>query len=213
MADERETGLRPAVWQYGMLMAVSVALGLSWIRPKYPVEQTLQHIPTVLALVGLAWGVHRRWMSNGALACCVGFLVLHILGARYIYSFVPYDNWTDGLWGWRVSAKLGWTRNHYDRLVHLAFGGLAIIPLAEWATKGGKLSCNWALLFAVSGTLAISSGYEIAEWMLTLAMSPHHAEAYNGQQGDFWDAQKDMALAGLGSCVVAGLLWLFHRRK
>jgi len=44
--------------------------------------------------------------------------------------------------------------------------------------------------------------YEVFEWVLSLALSPEQADAYNGQQGDFWDAQKDMALAMLGAIVM-----------
>ena len=33
-------------------------------------------------------------------------------------------------------------------------------------------------------------------------MSPENAHVYNGQQGDFWDAQKDLALAALGATLV-----------
>ena len=39
--------------------------------------------------------------------------------------------------------------------------------------------------------------YELFEWLLTIA------DNYNGQQGDIWDAQKDMVLAMLGSTVMA----------
>ena len=34
-------------------------------------------------------------------------------------------------------------------------------------------------------------------------MSPEQADNYNGQQGDQWDAQKDMLLAMIGSTLMA----------
>jgi putative membrane protein len=34
-------------------------------------------------------------------------------------------------------------------------------------------------------------------------MAPGNADAYNGQQGDIWDAQKDMALAFVGTLIAA----------
>ena len=37
--------------------------------------------------------------------------------------------------------------------------------------------------------------YELFEWLLTIVMTAEEADYYNGQQGDMWDAQKDMALA------------------
>ena len=33
-------------------------------------------------------------------------------------------------------------------------------------------------------------------------MTSEEADYYNGQQGDMWDAQKDMALAMLGSTIM-----------
>jgi hypothetical protein len=35
---------------------------------------------------------------------------------------VPYDDWTDALFGVRLSEVFGWHRNHFDRLVHTAYG-------------------------------------------------------------------------------------------
>jgi putative membrane protein len=43
--------------------------------------------------------------------------------------------------------------------------------------------------------------YEIFEWTLTLTLAPADAGAYNGEQGDMFDAQKDMALAALGALL------------
>ena len=45
--------------------------------------------------------------------------------------------------------------------------------------------------------------YELFEWLLTIVLSPEHADNYNGQQGDIWDAQKDMVLAMMGSTLMA----------
>ena len=49
--------------------------------------------------------------------------------------------------------------------------------------------------------LAMSAVYEIIEWALAMALAPDWAEAYNGQQGDMWDSQKDMALATAGAII------------
>jgi len=50
--------------------------------------------------------------------------------------------------------------------------------------------------------------YELFEWLLTIVMSSDAADSYNGQQGDMWDAQKDMALALLGSTAILFLYML-----
>ena len=176
----------------------TLLLLVSLIRPLYPFEQTLQHIPTVIGLILLAVAARRQWLSPQSIAAICLFLWLHILGARYIYTYVPYDEWTDAVFGKSLSDALGWQRNHYDRLVHFAYGFLASIPIYELARSRGKLGPPAAILIVAAAALGTSALYEIAEWMLTLFVSPEQARRYNGQQGDIWDAQKDMALALAG---------------
>ena len=55
--------------------------------------------------------------------------------------------------------------------------------------------------------------YELFEWLLTIVMESEVADYYNGQQGDVWDAQKDMALALLGSTFILVLYLLHYNRK
>jgi putative membrane protein len=63
----------------------------------------------------------------------------------------------------------------------------------------------------VESVFAVSALYEIFEWLLTLTMEGSLATAYNGQQGDLWDAQKDMALAALGALLAAGAVAMKRR--
>lgn len=55
--------------------------------------------------------------------------------------------------------------------------------------------------------------YELFEWLLTIVMTSEQADSYNGQQGDMWDAQKDMAWALLGSTIMALYYVCKDRRK
>ena len=188
-------------------------LCLSLVWPVFPHEQWLQHLPTVVAILLLAVCARKQWLTTPSFACLVALLWLHILGARYIYSYVPYDQWAEALCGTSVSDWCGWQRNHYDRLVHLCFGALLVWPVREVAARHAVLSPRWALLLAVMVVITISAAYEIFEWMIAVVMSPHNAEAYNGQQGDFWDSQKDMALALAGSLVSVLLVIFFCRKR
>jgi putative membrane protein len=52
----------------------------------------------------------------------------------------------------------------------------------------------------------LSKVYELAEWLIAIGLSPAAAENYNGQQGDPFDAQKDMALALVGSLLSSPLV-------
>ena len=59
----------------------------------------------------------------------------------------------------------------------------------------------WALYVPIELVLAFSAIYEIIEWIIALMFGGDLGIAYLGTQGDIWDAQKDMALAGLGSII------------
>lgn len=183
----------------GLLLAL---LLLAQIDQPYPEVALLQHIPTTLVIVAAPW-LLRRWpLSTASVACIMAFMALHTLGGRYAYSNVPYDDWTRALTGTSLSEAFGWTRNHYDRLVHFAFGALSVIPVTEIARRWGGLGARGAALTVLGWVLAISCLYEIFEWLLTIVAAGETADRYNGQQGDIWDAQKDMALAALGAILV-----------
>jgi putative membrane protein len=119
------------------------------------------------------------------------FLALHTIAARWLYSFVPYDDWTDAVSGVRLSEVFSWQRNNFDRLVHFSYGVcLTAILRRKW-------------LRSLEIVLATSAAYELLEWAVAMTLAPDVAEAYNGQQGDMWDAHADMAIAALGSLVTA----------
>lgn len=198
--------LRSIAWTSGAL----VCLAASCIGSPYPSVLWLQHTPTVLALLVLAVVVGRGWLGTASLVCCYLFLVLHMVAARWIYSFVPYDDWATAVFGQSASDYFGWQRNHFDRLVHLASGLLFVCPISEVLQRYAGARPLAAAFQSVSMVLAIGAIYEIVEWQLALTMSPAAAEAYNGQQGDAWDPQADMALAGLGAAVVA---WLIRKHR
>jgi putative membrane protein len=192
----------PQRWLLGLLLAL---LLLAQVDQPYPDIAPLQHIPTALLLIASPW-LLRRWpLSTPALACIILFLALHTLGGRYIYSNVPYDDWMRALTGTSLSEAFGWSRNHYDRLVHFAFGLLSVVPVAEVARRHGGLSRRGAMLAVGGWVLSLSCLYEIFEWLLTIVAAGDTADRYNGQQGDMWDAQKDMAFAALGAVMVLAL--------
>lgn len=185
--------------QIGLVVASALLLAVSFVGMPYPRDQPLHHVPTVLGLFALVWCARHGLLSNASMLAINAFIWLHILGARYIYSFVPYDDWCSRWLGCSLSEMLGSERNHYDRLVHFAYGALATIPQVEVLTRRLRLSTFVAHLFSFALVLAAGATYEIFEWLLAIVMAPEWAERYNGQQGDVWDAQKDMALAAAGA--------------
>ena len=185
-----------------MLVAVALGVPLSAWGAIYPTNTWLQVGPVAL-LLPLAYSGLQRWpISTASAACMTAFALLYLFAARWSYSFVPYEAWLPvGL-----DAALMFERNHFHRLVHLMFGVLAMPPIVEMGVRYWGLSRGMALLFAIMFVLAIGGLYEIFEWSLTLARAPENAGAYNGEQGDMFDAQKDMALAGLGAILALPLV-------
>lgn len=193
-------------WLLGLLAAL---LLLAQIAQPFPEVALLQHIPTLLLLLVAPWALRRWPLSTASVACIVLFMALHTLGGRYAYSNVPYDDWAQALTGSSLTELCDWQRNHYDRLVHFAFGALSVIPVTEVARRWGGLGPRGAILAVLSWVFALSCVYEIFEWVLTIIAAGDTADSYNGQQGDIWDAQKDMALAGVGAIMVL----VFRRRR
>lgn len=195
-----------------LLVVFAILFGVSAIRPHHPQDFLIEHALTVVALVGLIVLDRRRPISNTAAALIFGFLLLHVLGAHYTYSEVPYDRWSEALTGVSVSERLGWERNHYDRLVHLSFGLLLVHPTRELLARAFPELRPRDLRLLVGAVVVIavlSKLYELLEWIFTLVMTEDAAALYNGEQGDVRDAHKDMTLALLGaiaSAVVVGVV-------
>jgi putative membrane protein len=189
--------------QKAILAALAALLLLVQIDQPYPAVAPLHHLPTLALLVAAPFALKRWPLSDSAVACVAAFFALHTIGGRWTYTDVPYDALAQALTGRSLSEAFGLGRNHYDRLVHLAYGLLAVLPAREALRRHVGLASRTALYIAVESVLAVSLLYEVFEWLLTLGMAGSVADRYNGQQGDMWDAQKDMALAAAGALLAA----------
>lgn len=190
-----------------LIIAFTAALvPVSFIEASYPRELVLQHVPTLLGLILLAIVTAKFRPSKLSFICLIAFFWLHILGARWIYSYVPYDQWLQSLSGGTLSGRFGWQRNHYDRFVHFASGVLGVPPAAELLQRWCGLRPAHAAWLCISIVLSLGALYEILEWVIAISFSTAQAEAYNGQQGDLWDPQKDLALALVGAIISAVLV-------
>ena len=189
-----------------ILIGFLVLLGVltTW-KPLFPHDQLLQHIGTLGLIIILIHDAQTSKLWLGFLGI-FGFTILHIIAARYVYSNVPYYEWFPSLFSYTE-------RNHFDRFVHLGFGILFFPYLFQIASKWGIHSSFKTLLVTWMMLQSMSLIYEVLEWNLTLMASPEDAETYNGQQGDRWDAQKDMALAMLGSTLIGLIYLLSNFRK
>ncbi|WP_435978612.1 DUF2238 domain-containing protein [Psychrobacter sp. DM4] len=194
-------------------VAVFIVMVLASIEPLEWSSYLLHQLGTLLFLALMMITYHYCHISSRSYVLAALFLVIHIIGARYLYSYVPYDEWTQQLFGIRLSEWFGWQRNMYDRLVHFSYGLLLFGAMAEISKSLFKIQ-SLKLLIAIALMINMSSSllYELLEWGIATTLSPKAAEAYNGQQGDIWDAHSDMALALLGG-LMSAVVVLFQTRK
>lgn len=163
------------------------------IEPVFPDDWWLENLLVfagVPLIVGL--GFYFR-LSNLSYTLITLFMVLHLIGSHYTYAEVPF--------GETLRAWLGAERNMYDRLVHFSFGLLLAYPVREVFVRITRARGVWSYYLPVELTLAFSAIYELIEWGAAAGVDPQAGLAFLGAQGDVWDAQKDMAAAGVGSVV------------
>jgi putative membrane protein len=185
----------------------------TWWHPIYPAEQALHHSLTLIGVAALIWLQRRGTLPTTSVALALAFLALHTVAARWIYSYVPYDDWLHAFFGVRLSDLLGWRRNDFDRLVHLSYGlFLAPVLLTYFADRRGWRR-GGAALAAVDIIVSTGALYELFEWGIAVTLAPGTAEAYNGQQGDPFDAQKDMAIAALGALIGVAVALVMRSRR
>ena len=163
-------------------------------------------MPTLLLLIAAPFLLRRYPLATSSVARIAIFFALHTIDGRYTYTNTPYDLWTSSLFGTSVSDLFAFERNHYDRLVHFSYGLLIVHPTFEVLQRHFGLNRRLSLYIALEGVIAISAVYELFEWFLSIVLAGPLAADYNGQQGDMWDAQKDMGLATLGSLI--SLSWV-----
>ena len=192
-----------------ILIATSI---LFWVKSEYPNQQLLQHLGTLLVSLILIADLILDRLSLKAYIGVYLFILLHIIGARWIYSNVPYQSFFESI-GIDIHElfNINSQRNHYDRLVHFSFGLLMVPSLFE-IYRVRIENTIISLVFAWLTIQTFSMFYEVFEWLLTVIIPGEGATEYNGQQGDVWDAQKDMALAMLGSTFTA-IIYIFKERK
>ncbi len=192
--ESQSNGLR---WALALSFAV-VFIGLGW----EPVDRKTWLLENLLALPLAIWLI-LRWdrlaLSRESYLMLFAFLALHEVGSHFTYSLVPLPDLPG------IDAD----RNHYDRAIHFGFGLAFTRPLAELLGQAlGSPPRRLLLALSVSVILALSTCYELLEWLAAVTVQPEQGIAFVGAQGDIWDAQKDTALAGLGAGLAAW--WLLR---
>lgn len=198
--------LTPKHWL--VLAVLAIAIILASINPlEYP-SYMLHQIGTVLMLVALFFCLKKIGLSFSSFLLYILFLIIHVIAAHYLYSYVPYNDWSIQYLHFDLNQAMGWSRNMFDRFVHF-FYGLFLYPFFYRLFQVWLPNLKPSVLFilVIQFVMATSLVYEWIEWWLAIGLSPEEAENYNGQQGDVWDAHKDMFLATIGA-IITGLLSL-----
>ena len=188
-----------------LFAVVAVALVVSGIRPYDRLTWFLEVLPVLIAAPLLV--ATQRSFPLTPLAywlIAIHGLIL-LLGAHYTYARVPLGSW--------MQDAFGFERNHYDRIGHLMQGFGPAIVIRELLLRTSPLvPGKWLFTLVLFSVLGVSATYEFTEWWAALA-GGDAAGAFLGTQGDVWDTQWDMFLAGCGAIASQLLLTRMHDRQ
>jgi putative membrane protein len=192
--------MRPA-----LLLAVLAVLIWSGIAPHDRFTWFLEVAPVLIGLPIVLLTAKRFPLTPIACTLLAIHACILMVGGKYTYAEVPLGYW--------VNTITGWTRNNYDRLGHLAQGFVPAIIGREILLRTSPLKRGrWLTFICICICLAISATYELVEWRTAVATGGA-ADAFLGTQGDPWDTQEDMAMAGVGAILALLLLTSFHNRQ
>lgn len=192
------------------LLVLAVLFAAIWaalaVSPHFREDWMLENALVVVFAVYLFASWKRFPLSRVSYTLIFLFLCLHEVGAHYTYSLVPYEEWTQALFGMSLNEAMGWERNHFDRLVHFSYGLLLAYPIREVFLRVANVRGFWGYFLPLDVTMSTSMFYELVEWGAAAQLGGELGMAYLGTQGDIWDAHKDMALASLGALIAMAIV-------
>lgn len=135
-------------------------------------------------------------------------ILLHIfilfVGAKYTYTYNPLFEY--------LEEMFNLSRNHYDRVGHLAQGFVPIFIAKEIILKNNYMErTNFFYFVLYLIILGISGFYELLEFGMCL-ITGHPASFILAHQGDMWDTQWDMVMALVGATLALLLFSRIHDR-
>jgi len=188
-----------------LLVIVTVALVVSGVQPHDRLTWFLEVVPVLFA-APLLIATHRSFplTSLAYWLIAIHSLIL-IVGGHYTYARVPLGFW--------IQDWFDFSRNHYDRIGHLMQGFGPAIIIRELLIRTSPLAPGkWLFTIVLFTVLGVSATYELIEWGTALA-SEEASAAFLGTQGDVWDTQWDMFLAGCGAIISQFVLERLHDRQ
>jgi putative membrane protein len=197
---------RPSPWlPLALLAVVALALVVSGIGPYDRLTWLLEVLPVLVAapLLVATWG--RFPLTSLVYVLVAVHALVLILGGHYTYARVPLGFW--------MQDAFDFSRNHYDRIGHFMQGFGPAIVIRELLLRTSPLvPGKWLFTLVLLSVLGVSATYELTEWWAALA-GGEAADAFLGTQGDVWDTQWDMFLAGCGAIAAQLTLARLHDRQ
>ena len=204
--------LAPALRKHGRLpLALLIALTLIclatlWAPPAGRTSWFLEVTPGLLVVLWLGVAYRRLPLSHWVYVGVFVHVPILIYGGCYSYALTPLGNW--------AKATFHLTRNHYDRVGHIALGVFPVFMTREiLLRKTPLLRGAWLSFLSVCVVFAFAAFWELLEWWTTLVVAGDTGTAFLGSQGDVWDAQWDMFLALLGAIAALFLATHAHDRS
>ena len=183
----------------------AMALIASGIAPYDRITWFMEVLPVLIAAPVLIATRNRLPLTTLVYVLIAFHGVILIYGGAYTYARVPAGFW--------LQEVLGFERNPYDRIGHIAQGFVPALVARELLLRVFRIEGRKTVFFLVLCiALAISALYELIEWWAALAMGGG-AEEFLGTQGDVWDTQWDMFLALCGAVVALLTLGRWHDRQ
>jgi len=188
-----------------LLLVVFVVLVWSGIRPYDRLTWFLEVVPVLIAIPLLLLTADRMPLTRLAYVLIAVHAVILMYGGHYTYALTPFGDW--------LREVFAFQRNHYDRIGHLMQGfGPAIVARELLLRTSPLRPGKWLFTLVTLSILGVSASYEFTEWWAALA-GGDAAGAFLGTQGDVWDTQWDMFLAGCGAIAAQLLLGRIHDRQ
>ncbi|NJK32807.1 MAG: DUF2238 domain-containing protein [Deltaproteobacteria bacterium] len=176
-----------------------------WDPPAGQLSWLLEVGPGLVGLVILLATYRRFPMSYFVYAAVFLHVLIINYGGIHTYAETPLGDW------FRDTFEL--SRNHYDRVGHLALGVFPAFIIRELLLRTTPLQRGgWLYFLTISVVLAIAAFWELLEWWAVLLLPGPVGEDFLGSQGDIWDAHWDMLLALIGAMIVLpAFAWLHDR--
>jgi len=196
---------RPSSYEMVALLIVAAVFVWSAIAPHDRFTWLLEVFPVLVGIPVLIYLYPRFRFTPLVTGLIAVHAVILMVGGKYTYAEVPLGFW--------LARTFHFTRNHYDRIGHLAQGFVPALIAREVLIRRSPLGRGrWLPFFVVSFCLALSALYELIEFWTALATGSA-SEAFLGTQGDPWDTQWDMMLALIGAILAFTLLGRWHDRQ